>query len=173
MIANSEAKVRAHWLVRLEMTFHSRVTVGNSSDGSAFRVRQHRPTRLHWDLAAGKHDDWSSRSDTPYCGSEMVPIHIRHVVINKHRVKTVHRHKSQSFLCGRCCNHDKSRPFKWRSSACQNPMILIDAEKHWLWSLIHTSHGTSRVWTARTIEGESDRRISGRTARSSSDSKTQ
>ena len=173
MIANSEAKVRAHWLVRLEMTFHSRVTVGNSSDGSAFRVRQHRPTRLHWDLAAGKHDDWSSRSDTPYCGSEMVPIHIRHVVINKHRVKTVHRHKSQSFLCGRCCNHDKSRPFKWRSSACQNPMILIDAEKNWLWSLIHTSHGTSRVWTARTIEGESDRRISGRTARSSSDSKTQ
>ena len=95
---------------------------------------------LLWDLAAGKHDYWSFRSDMPHCKSELVAIHFRHMVIEEHRIKTEHRSKSQSLSRGCGCDNDVSRSFEQRFFVFQNRPIIIDTEEHSIWALIRSTH---------------------------------
>ena len=48
-----------------------------------------------WNLASGKHDYWSFRSETPYFMGKLVPVHFGHLVIQKNGVKAAHRRERQ------------------------------------------------------------------------------
>ena len=69
-----------------------------------------------------------------------MPIHFRHMVIEKHCVKVTPRGKSQSFSRGLCGNNDVSRSFKQRSLVFQDHVIIIDTEKHFARPLIRPTH---------------------------------
>jgi hypothetical protein len=79
-------------------------------------------------------------SDTPNFRSQLMSIHFRHVVIEKHCVEVKHRDQFQSFSRGLCGNDDVSRSFKQRSLVFQDSVTIIDTEKHSVWPLILSTH---------------------------------
>jgi len=136
-------RVRAY---HRSLGWHQRIT--ESSDG-----RQQFPVGLGlvynsidqlagflWNLASGKHDYWSFRSEMPYFMGKLVPVHFGHLVIENNGVKAAHRRERQP-SSRRCCGQNEvARLFEYASFVIHNLGAVVDAEKHFLGSLARLTH---------------------------------